>query len=68
MRSGAQSFPYTLRATGHENTLAFELIAKNGKWIAVCHGPSKRDDDSKGVYSLATGMPRAGLWRLASHG
>src|SRR5580692_10814637 len=35
-------FPYTLRATGHENTLAFELTAKNGKWIAVCHGPSIR--------------------------
>jgi hypothetical protein len=27
MQSG---FPYTLRATGHENALAFELIAKNG--------------------------------------
>jgi hypothetical protein len=24
------------------NTLAFELIAKNGKWIAVCHVPSKK--------------------------
>src|SRR5580765_5035764 len=24
-------FSYTLRATGHQNTLAFELIAKNGK-------------------------------------
>src|SRR4029077_3762175 len=28
-------FSYTLRATGHENTLAFELIAKNDKRIAV---------------------------------
>jgi hypothetical protein len=28
---------YTLRATGHENTLAFELIAKNDKRIAVGH-------------------------------
>src|ERR1700746_128357 len=42
-------FPYTLRATGHENTLTFELIAKNGKWIAVCHVPSKRNHDSKDV-------------------
>src|SRR5580693_6537064 len=39
-------FSYTLRATGHQNTLAFELIAKNGKWIAVCHVPSKRNDGS----------------------
>src|SRR5260370_14784735 len=38
---------YTLRATGHQNTLAFELIAKNGKWIAVCHVPSKRNHDRK---------------------
>src|ERR1700719_3620668 len=30
-------FSYTLRATGHENTLAFELIAKNDKRIAVGH-------------------------------
>ena len=30
-------FSYTLRATGHENTLAFELIATNDKRIAVCH-------------------------------
>jgi hypothetical protein len=37
---------YTLRATGHENTLTFELTVKNGKRIAVCHGPSKRNDDS----------------------
>jgi hypothetical protein len=43
---------HTLRATGHENTLAFELTAKNGKWIAVCHGPSKRNDDSN--HALAT--------------
>src|SRR5690349_14149505 len=40
---------YALRATGHQNTLAFELIAKNGKWIAVCHVPSKRNHDSKAV-------------------
>src|SRR5690242_4299092 len=39
-------FPYSLRATGHKNALAFELTAKNGKWIAVCHGPSKRNDGS----------------------
>ena len=30
-------FSYALRATGHENTLAFELIAKNDKRIAVGH-------------------------------
>jgi hypothetical protein len=30
-------FSYTLRATGHENTLAFGLIAKNDKRIAVGH-------------------------------
>src|SRR6201988_2031634 len=30
-------FSYTLRATGHENTLAFELIGKNDKRIAVGH-------------------------------
>src|SRR3984893_14303357 len=45
-KAACNRFPYTLRATGHENTLAFELIAKNGKWIAVCHGPSKRNDGS----------------------
>ena len=39
-------FSYTLRATGHENTLTFELIAENGKWVAVCHDPSKRNDGS----------------------
>src|ERR1700719_2500866 len=39
-------FPYSLRATGHKNTLAFELTAKNGKGIAVCHDPSKRNDGS----------------------
>src|SRR6476660_9888245 len=33
-------FSYTLRATGHQNTLTIELIAKNSKWIAVCHVPS----------------------------
>src|SRR6266852_1536685 len=33
-------------ATGHENTFTFELTAKNGKWIAVCHDPSKRNDGS----------------------
>src|SRR4029077_20201223 len=41
-KAACNRFPYTLRATSHENTLAFELTAKNGKWIAVCHGPSKR--------------------------
>src|SRR6202045_3250648 len=45
-KAACNRFPYTLRATGHENTLAFELIAKNGEWIAVCHGPSKRNDGS----------------------
>src|ERR1700731_3310352 len=45
-KAACNRFPYTLRATGHENTLAFELIAKNGKWIAVCHGPFKRNDGS----------------------
>jgi hypothetical protein len=41
--------PRFLRSTGHENALAFELIAKNGKWIVVCHVPSKRNHDSKDV-------------------
>src|SRR5580704_8565197 len=45
-KAACNRFPYSLRATGHENTLAFELTAQNGKWIAVCHGPSKRNDDS----------------------
>src|SRR5260370_2152621 len=45
-KAACNRFPYTLRATGHENTLAFELTAKNGKWIAVCHDPSKRNDGS----------------------
>src|SRR5579864_5374811 len=44
-KAACNGFPYALRATGHENTLAFELTAKNGEWIAVCHGPSKRNDD-----------------------
>src|SRR5260370_39670222 len=48
-KAACNRFPYTLRATGHENSLAFELTAKNGKWIAVCHGPSKKNDDSKDV-------------------
>src|ERR1700758_1762790 len=48
-KAACNRLPYTLRATGHENSLAFELIAKNGKWIAVCHGPSKRNGDSKDV-------------------
>src|ERR1700730_16317132 len=30
-------FSYALRATGHESTLAFELIAKTDKRIAVGH-------------------------------
>jgi hypothetical protein len=34
-------FSYTLRASGHQNTLAFELIAKNDKRIAVCHAAPK---------------------------
>src|ERR1700719_1307526 len=50
-KAACNRFPYTLRATGHENTLAFELAAKNGKWIAVCHGPSKRNDGS--THALA---------------
>src|ERR1700739_4800653 len=37
---------YTLRATSHENTFAFELTHKYGKCIAVCHDPSKRNDGS----------------------
>jgi hypothetical protein len=45
-KAACNRFPYTLRATSHENTFAFELTAKNGKWIAVCHGPSKRNDGS----------------------
>src|SRR4029077_12068947 len=45
-KAACNRFPYSLRATGHKNALAFELIAKNGKWIAVCHGPSKRNDGS----------------------
>src|SRR5216684_2544425 len=45
-KAACNRFPYTLRATGHENTLTFELIVKNVKRIAVCHGPSKRNDDS----------------------
>src|SRR5579864_3704105 len=48
-KAACNRFPYTLRATGHKNTLPFELTAKNGKWIAVCHGPSERYDDSKNV-------------------
>src|ERR1700746_1017755 len=48
-KAACNRLPYTLRATGHENALAFELIAKNGKWIAVCHVPSKRNHDSKDV-------------------
>src|ERR1700746_524317 len=48
-KAACNRFPYTLRATGHDNTLTFELIAKNGKWIAVCHVPSKRNHDSKDV-------------------
>jgi hypothetical protein len=50
-KAACYRFPYTLRATGHENTLAFELTTKNGKWIAVCHGPSKRNDGS--THALA---------------
>src|ERR1700746_1229304 len=45
-KAACNRFPYALRATGHENTLACELNDTNGKWIAVCHGPSKRNDDS----------------------
>src|SRR5216684_904294 len=45
-KAACNRFPDTLRATGHENTLAFELTAQNRKWIAVCHDPSKRNDGS----------------------
>src|ERR1700731_1086399 len=45
-KAACNRFPYTLRATGYENTLAFELTAKNVIWIAVCHDPSKRNDGS----------------------
>src|SRR6266481_3781498 len=45
-KAACNRFPYSLRATGHKNALAFELTAKNGKGMAVCHGPSKRNDGS----------------------
>src|ERR1700719_350357 len=45
-KAACNRFPYPLRATGYENTLAFELTTQNVIWIAVCHDPSKRNDGS----------------------
>src|SRR5580692_12843107 len=59
-KAACNRFPYTLRATGHENTLAFELTAKNGKWIGVCHGPSKRMMIRTMPWPLrSSGIPRS---------
>src|SRR5712664_3279630 len=59
-KAACNRFPYTLRATGHENTLAFELIAKNGKWIAVCHGPPREMMIRKMSWPLrSSGIPRS---------
>src|SRR5713226_8261247 len=58
-KAACNRFPYTLRATGHENTFAFELTAKNGKRIAVCHGPSKRNDDSLHKRAAKRGLRRS---------
>src|SRR6266403_256595 len=59
-KAACNRFTYTLRATGHENTFAFELAAKNGKWIAVCHGPPREMMIRKMSWPLrSSGIPRS---------